>query len=232
MKPQSPKRSEDKRIHKLKEGEEYLSYHILKSILQETNVPKKLIEEKNSELFYETLTGKGKVIFSNSLKYFGPVKNGLLETGLRDPDKKDLCIILFPDGTKYEGEIHSNKISGEGKYYFPSGAKYTGNIINGLRDGYGKYFSPQGVTYEGEWREGLKHGRGKMVIENMTYEGEWGDGQINGKGKIKWENGNIFEGEFKNNHMNGFGYMIWFDLYEKYIGKWQNDKQNGNGVHI
>ena len=233
---QSPRMSEDKKIYKLKEGDKYLSYHILKAILQETSVPIKVIEEKNSELFYETLTGKGKVIFSNSMKYYGPVKNGLLETGNPEPqkedEKKNVCIILFPDGTKYEGEIHSNRITGKGKYYFPSGAKYTGSVLNGLRDGFGKYFSPEGVTYEGEWKDGLKHGKGMMKTESMTYDGSWELGNINGKGKIKWENGNIFEGEFKENKMNGYGYMIWYDLLEKYIGKWKDDKQNGNGMHI
>ena len=244
MKQSSSKFGEEKKITKLKEGDKYLSYHILKAILQETDVPRKVVEEKNSELFYETLSGKGKIIFSNSMKYYGPVKNGLLETKEdkekerekeKDKDKekkKETCIILFSDGTKYEGEIHSNKISGEGKYYFPSGAKYNGHLLNGLRDGYGKYFSPEGVTYEGEWKAGLKDGRGLMKCQNMSYEGEWKKGNIDGEGKIRWENGNIYEGEFKINHINGYGYMIWHDLLEKYIGKWKNDKQNGNGIHI
>ena len=241
MKQPPNKLIEEKKITKLKEGDKYLSYHILKAILQETDVPKKVIEEKNSELFYETLSGKGKIIFSNAMKYYGPVKNGLLETGdEKDKDKdkeikekkKETCIILFSDGTKYEGEIHSNKISGEGKYYFPTGAKYNGHLVNGLRDGFGKYFSPEGVTYEGEWKKGLKEGKGIMKCQNMTYDGDWKKGNIDGEGKIKWENGNIYEGEFKINHINGYGYMIWHDLLEKYIGKWKNDKQNGNGIHI
>ncbi len=236
---QSQRFPEEKKIYKLKEGDKYLSYHILKSIIQDTSVPKKVIEEKNSELFYETLTGTGRIIFSNSLKYYGPVKNGLLETGSDkeyDPvnknKNKDLCIILFPDGTKYEGEIHSNRITGKGKYYFPSGAKYTGSLLNGLRDGYGKYFSPEGITYEGGWKEGLKEGKGEMKSESMVYNGDWKKGNIDGKGKIKWENGNMYEGQFKENNMNGYGYMIWHNLLEKYIGKWQKNKQNGNGIHI
>ena len=238
MKQPPNKLIEEKKITKLKEGDKYLSYHILKAILQETDVPKKVIEEKNSELFYETLSGKGKIIFSNSMKYYGPVKNGLLETkedNIKDKDKdkkKESCIILFSDGTKYEGEIHSNKISGEGKYYFPSGAKYSGHLLNGLRDGFGKYFSPEGVSYEGEWKGGLKEGHGTMKCENMTYEGEWKKGNIDGQGKIRWENGNMYEGEFRINHINGYGYMIWHNLLEKYIGKWKDDKQNGNGIHI
>ena len=221
-----------KEIDKLKEDDKYLSYHILKAILQETDVPTKVIEEPNCELFYETLSGKGKIIFSNGMKYYGPVKNGLLETSTNDEKKNDKCIIVFSDGTKYEGEIHENKISGEGKYYFPTGAKYHGHLLNGLRDGFGKYFSPEGVIYEGEWKKGLKNGKGLMKRDNMTYEGDWKNGCIDGSGKIKWENGNIYNGEFKENHISGYGFMIWYNLLEKYFGKWKNDKQNGNGIHI
>ena len=94
----SPKIGEEKKITKLKEGDKYLSYHILKAILQETDVPKKVVEEKNSELFYETLSGKGRIIFSNSMKYYGPVKNGLLETKEdkeKDRDKKKRIMYNF-----------------------------------------------------------------------------------------------------------------------------------------
>ena len=77
-----------------------------------------------------------------------------------------------------------------------------------------------------------QNGKGIMKTNTMTYDGNWKMGNIHGEGKIKWENGNVFEGEFKENHMNGNGYMIWYDLFEKYIGQWKDDKQNGNGIHI
>ena len=219
---------EDKRAEKINQDDNYLSYNILKEIIKETNIPKKIIEEKNSELFYETLTGKGSLTFINNTKYSGYMKNGLLESG----PNKEICQIIFEDGTKYEGEIHQNKISGEGKYYFPSGATYEGSLLNGLRHGTGKYISPEGITYEGEWKNGLKDGKGIMKRGNMTYEGDWREGRIWGNGRIKWENGNLYEGEFRMNHIEGNGYMVWYDLLEKYIGKWKNDKQNGLGMHI
>ena len=219
---------EDKRAVKIDQDDNYISYNILKEIIRETNIPKKIIEEKNSELFYETLTGKGSLTFMNNTKYSGYMKNGLLDSG----PNNDICEIIFEDGTKYEGEIHQNKISGKGKYYFPSGATYEGDLLNGLRHGTGKYISPEGITYEGEWKNGLKDGKGNMKRGNMTYEGEWKGGRIYGQGKIKWENGNLYEGQFKMNHIEGDGYMVWYDLLEKYIGKWKNDKQNGLGMHI
>ena len=219
---------EDKRAEKINQDDNYLSYNILKEIIKETNIPKKIIEEKNSELFYETLTGKGSVTFINKTQYTGFMKNGLLESG---PDN-EICQIIFEDGTQYEGEIHQNKISGKGKYTFPSGAIYEGYLLNGLRHGIGKYRSPEGITYEGEWKNGLKDGIGTMKRGNMSYEGEWKNGRISGEGRIKWENGNLYEGEFKMNHIEGNGYMVWYDLLEKYIGKWKSDKQNGLGMHI
>ncbi len=219
---------ESKRAEKINQDDNYLSYNILKEILKECKIPKKIIEEKNSELFYETLTGKGTITFINNMKYHGLMKNGLLESG----PTKEKCQIIFPDGTKYEGEIHQNKITGKGRYIFPSGSTYEGNLLNGLRHGEGKYASPEGITYEGEWKNGLKDGKGIMKRDTMIYDGEWKEGRINGNGKIKWANGNLFEGHFKMNHIDGNGFMVWYDLLEKYIGRWKNDKQNGFGMNI
>ena len=219
---------ETKKAEKINQDDNYLSYNVLKEILKDCQIPKKIIEEKNSELFYETLTGKGSLIFINNMQYQGCMKNGLLESG----PNNEICQIIFADGTKYEGEIHQNKITGKGKYTFPSGSTYEGTLLNGLRHGTGKFVSPEGITYEGEWKNGLKDGKGIMKRDTMTYDGEWKDGRINGKGEITWANGNLYKGHFKFNHIDGDGYMVWYDLLEKYIGKWKDDKQNGFGMNI
>ena len=219
---------ENKRAEKINQDDNYLSYNVLKEILKECKIPKKIIEEKNSELFYETLTGKGNLTFINNMKYHGHMKNGLLESG----PTNEKCQIIFSDGTKYEGEIHQNKITGKGKYIFPSGSTYEGGLLNGLRHGEGKFVSPEGITYEGEWKHGLKDGKGIMKRDTMTYEGDWKEGRINGQGKIRWANGNLYDGHFKLNHIDGNGFMVWYDLLEKYIGNWKNDKQSGFGMNI
>ena len=211
---------------KIDSSTNYLPYSLLKEIITTSEIPKKIIEESNSELWYETLTGKGKINFINHIKYNGPIENGILET-----KNDEICTIIFKNGTKYIGEIHNNKITGKGKYIFPSGAFYSGNLLNGFRNGFGKYYSNE-ISYEGNWKNGLKNGIGKMINKNMIYEGNWINGNINGYGKIKWNNGNLYEGYFNNNIIDGNGYMIWFNLLEKYIGNWKNNLQNGFGIHI
>jgi len=42
---------DDKRAEKINEGDNYLSYNILKEIIKETNIPKKIIEEKTVNYF-------------------------------------------------------------------------------------------------------------------------------------------------------------------------------------
>ena len=234
---------------KITSNENYIPYSLLKDIITETNIPKKIIEEINSELWYETLSGNGKINFINKIKYTGPIKNGILESKIqiknnneniekkkenekKENEKIELCKIIFKDNTKYIGEIHNNKITGKGKFIFPSGSIYIGNLLNGFKNGYGKFITIDGISYEGNWKNGLKNGFGKMINTKMTYEGNWLNGKINGYGKIKWNNGNLYEGYFNNNIINGYGYMIWFDLLEKYIGNWENNLQNGIGIHI
>ena len=224
----SDKNKNNYSTEKIKNDQKFLSYNLLKQMIIKSDITKSIIEEMNSELWYETLSGSGKIFFENNLKFIGHIKNGMLESG----SSKESCTLIFPDGTKYEGEIHNNKISGLGKFTFPTGATYTGEVLNGFRNGKGIYHNPIGITYEGEWKNGLKNGKGKMTRLSMVYEGEWLNGNITGQGKIRWENGNIYEGNFKENHINGFGSMIWYDLLEKYTGNWKNDLQNGNGIHI
>ena len=136
---------------KINATDNFIPLTLLNQILTQTNISKRVIEEKNSELFYETLTGKGEIDFINKIHYNGTVYNGLLESGKNIENK---CTITFPDSTVYIGEIHQNQITGKGQYIFPSGSTYEGELKNGLRHGFGSYESPEGISYEGN---------GKMV---------------------------------------------------------------------
>ena len=213
---------------KLKQNDSFISIPLLNNIISSTTINKAVVEENISELWYETLHGYGKITFKNNITYEGSLKYGILNN--EDPDTP--CTLCFPDGTKYVGTIKNNRITGEGTYTFNNGATYKGTVVNGLRDGFGVYKSADNIYYEGGWKNGLKHGKGKIIQGGMELEGEWVAGILCGKCRIKWKSGNVFDGELKNNAMNGNGYMIWYNKNEKFIGQWKNNLQNGWGIHI
>ena len=217
----------DRQNYKLTPKEKFISSKLLENLITETDINKAIVEEMNSELWFETLHGYGKVKFKNLVEYTGSLHYGILES---ESDKP--CTIVFPNGTSYTGTMKQNQITGEGVYKFPNGSTYTGQVLNGLRNGYGTFTSQNGIQYEGEWRKGLKHGKGKIIQGNMCLEGTWKNGVIDGPGRIKWKSGNIYEGELAGNEIFGDGYMIWYNNNEKFTGKWKKNLQNGYGVHI
>ena len=212
---------------KLHKNENYIHSKILENIIKESDFPKAVVEEINSELWYETLHGPGKLTFKNNVKYEGHLHYGLLESTKDTPST-----LIFPDGTSYTGTLKNSQITGKGKYTFPNGSTYVGEVNNGLRHGHGVFKSNNGIVFEGEWHNGLKHGKGKIIQGNMVLEGTWVKGVISGEGRIKWKNGNVYEGECKDNLISGNGYLIWYNRNEKYTGRWKLNMQNGYGVHI
>ena len=213
---------------KLQPNELFISSSLLNNIIQKTDIKKAIVEETTSELWYETLHGYGSITFKNNIQYSGNIRYGILSN--EDPEKP--CTIEFPNGTRYTGTMLNNEITGEGEYVFSNGSTYTGQVVNGLRDGKGIFQSNDGIIYDGEWKKGLKHGKGKIIQGGMEMEGEWKEGVIWGKCRINWKSGNLFDGELVDNKLNGNGYMVWNDKNEKYTGRWENNLQNGLGIHI
>ena len=217
------------KIKRLKANEKYIPYKLIEDSIAETDLKKETVEERSTNLFYETLSGKGKLFLKSGFKYYGPVKYGILTS----ENTNEQCEIKFPDGTIYVGEIKNNEITGTGKYYFPTGTIYSGELLNGLRHGFGRFESPnEEINYEGNWKNGLKNGHGIMTKKGCKYEGNWKDGFIDGKGKLTWKSGNIYKGDFNKGKIDGDGYMIWYNENKKYSGHWKGNVQNGYGVQL
>ena len=104
---------------KLKPSETFISTALLKNLIKTTNIPKAIIEETTSELWYETLNGVGKIEFKNNVTYEGNLRYGILDT----QDESEPCKLIFPDGTKYEGTMKNGEITGNGVYTFSNGEK-------------------------------------------------------------------------------------------------------------
>jgi len=71
----------------------------------------------------------------------------------------------------------------------------------------------------------MKDGKGGEYTGNIN-----ADGDRHGNGVMKWDNGDVYEGEFKNDLIDGQCTYIWAngDMYE---GECKNDKLDGQGTY-
>ena len=69
---------------KLYPTDSFISSSLLNNLIRTTNIPKAIVEETTSELWYETLHGYGTIEFKNNLTYEGNLRYGILDND--DPD--------------------------------------------------------------------------------------------------------------------------------------------------
>ena len=106
---------------------------------------------------------------------------------------------------------------------------YQGDINKkGEKHGFGKYISPT-MKRIGMWKNDKFTGWGREIRNNGDiYEGKFDNDKLNGKGVYKnKKNKNTYIGDFLNSNFNGKG-----ELYTKnyhYQGDFINNRMNGNG---
>ena len=67
------------------------------------------------------------------------------------------------------------------------------------------------------------------ILSYGRYEGEIKNNLMEGKGTLYYNDGNRYEGEFHNNNREGKG-ILFFQSGSKYIGEYKNGKANGKGI--
>ncbi|KAL3923384.1 MAG: hypothetical protein SGARI_006230, partial [Bacillariaceae sp.] len=118
----------------------------------------------------------GKGVFRNQ---DGDVYEGHMVNDLKEGKGK----LKYADGRVFEGNFDDDEAV-EGTIKFPDGARYEGELHNGARHGYGVYYFNDGSVYEGQSKMNVFEGKGKMTWnDGGWYEGEWHQGEIHGKGK-------------------------------------------------
>jgi len=89
-----------------------------------------------------------------------------------------------------------------------------------------------GGKYDGDLNQrGERHGYGTFVADNGNeYEGEWKNDKREGHGKAKYNTGDVYIGNWKNckRHRHGTMYIENGDVYE---GGWNNGFKDGPGTY-
>ena len=189
----------------------------------------------------------------NEIEFEGEkcIFNGNLE------DKNNICgkgKINLKDGRIYEGTFVNGKLEGKGSYTNNKGDIYIGNFIEGNLNGKGKIIQKKeninksnggkeednniinlnddnNLVYEGEIKNFKKEGHGVEKCPDYKYEGNFHNDMKNGQGSIIYlKRGRKYTGEFKNNEITGYGYLI-YENDHTYKGQLVNEKKEGRGIY-
>mmetsp|Transcript_23067 Transcript_23067/g.47424 ORF Transcript_23067/g.47424 Transcript_23067/m.47424 type:complete len:320 (+) Transcript_23067:54-1013(+) len=89
-----------------------------------------------------------------------------------------------------------------------------------------------GGKYEGDLNpRGERHGYGVFVADNGNeYEGEWKNDKRDGHGKAKYNTGDVYIGNWKNCKRHGHGTM-YIENGDVYEGNWNNGFKDGAGTY-
>ena len=133
--------------------------------------------------------------------------------------------IIYDDGCRYTGEMHNNRITGQGRMEYADGRIYEGTFDNGRWDGYGNaYFPSNNSRYEGIWSNNLREGKGQTTYYNEDgsifafHYGDYHNDIIDGHLRSEFSDGTVVEGySFK-------GFVPTKDIVISYGSKYYDEK--------
>ncbi len=139
--------------------------------------------------------------------------------------------MVYPDGSKYDGQWKNGERSGQGKYVSREGDMFEGEWKEDNLNGKGTSILINGNKYEGEWKDGTYSGYGTYIFSGgVKFEGQWEDGDKSGKGEETYPNGDKYKGEWKNDKLNGHGTYFWPDG-SRYENQYINGESNGQAIY-
>lgn len=110
--------------------------------------------------------------------------------------------------------------------------------------GFGKFEFQNRIIYIGSFKQlktgqKVREGYGKVIHPGNDnsecgqeyYEGEWKNDMMNGYGIYHYSNGDVYEGDWVNNMQNGYGKYFFTDG-NRYEGDWKDHKMHGTGKYL
>lgn len=144
--------------------------------------------------------GGGKGLYWDT--FFKKIGDGRQYRGQWRTDKRKstwegLGIIIYPDGSKYQGMTKNGKFEGKGRMIHANGDIYQGEWKDNKANGQGVFIDQEGSMYDGEWLNDMYHGKGteQWNFNKIIYTGDFVEGKKTGKARFEFE-GNFYEGDF------------------------------------
>lgn len=126
----------------------------------------------------------------------------------------------------------SNKANGYGIVQYPNKTIYVGQLIDGKKHGFGvRSYLGNGLAYVGEYDNDIKSGKGKLYdfqTNKYIFDGEWANDHRNGYGELDKEDVK-YKGNYVDDKMEGKGLLTWSNG-NAYEGDFKNDLRHGRGI--
>lgn len=144
--------------------------------------------------------------------------------------------MMYANGDHYSGNWKDGEIEGYGVMKYADGSMYEGCFKKGFKEGYGKHVDvSNNYEYEGMFKADQMCGHGDITYrchgditynKKSTYSGFFDKNMHNGNGKMEYENGDKYDGEWKDGLRDGRGVAMMCDKMGNKIkveGEWKDD---------
>jgi len=147
-------------------------------------------------------------------------------------------VYIKKNGNIYCGGFNERGGEGYGTYYLSDGSLYAGYWKYGKRNGDGTLYGPDGrIKTRSKWVNSLSifpettdsDECVKKELKGSVYRGSIKDGLFHGLGKLSFSNGEMFVGEFENDHYSHGAYL--FNNGDIYYGNFKDGKRGGSGAY-
>jgi len=138
-------------------------------------------------------------------------------------------VLTMKDGTVFQATFVKGKMTGPAFVCKPCGYRYEGMLVNGKEHGQGKCWYGDKSTFEGEWENGFHKEGERIEADGCVYRGQFSPGyKRNGEGMYTNSVGGIFYGEWKHNAFDGWGYTK-DEEGEIFQGQFKDGQRHGYG---
>lgn len=150
------------------------------------------------------------------------------------------AVIIYDNGSVYVGDTRKNQRTGKGlkTLVTDNNLVYNGDYNQDRKSGKGEIveIDTGDLIYRGDWHNGKKHGKGfwknkENGAQVAIYEGEFANDLMHGYGVLKWENGDKYDGYFINGERSGKGVTL-FSNGDKYEGGFLKNKFEGEAKYL